>query len=105
TSYPQDTENESMKTKISKITLTNYRIALAKEKQNLAYKKICYKPKSTNNNDTSNDQKNDNQTKRRARTPIPVNNDDVTVLTRKKTKVLTLVNNTLITQLTIPKSD
>ncbi|CAG8832968.1 36574_t:CDS:2 [Gigaspora margarita] len=29
---------------------------------------------------------NDNQTKRRARTPTPVNNDDVTALTRRKTK-------------------
>ncbi|CAG8832969.1 36575_t:CDS:1, partial [Gigaspora margarita] len=39
-------------------TLTNYRTVLAKEKQNPGLqKKICYKPKITNNNDTSDDQK------------------------------------------------
>ncbi|CAG8829550.1 33290_t:CDS:2, partial [Gigaspora margarita] len=40
---------------------------------------------------------NDNQTKRRARTPTPVNDND--------TKVPTLVNNTLMTQPTISKSN
>ncbi|CAG8847417.1 33831_t:CDS:1, partial [Gigaspora margarita] len=48
---------------------------------------------------------NDNQTKRRAKTPTPVNNNNVIALTRRKTKVPTLVNNILITQPTISKSN
>ncbi|CAG8534272.1 32779_t:CDS:2 [Gigaspora margarita] len=73
-------------------TLTNYGTVPAKEKQNPGLqKKICCKPKSTNNDDTGDDQKallnEDNQ---RARTPTPVNDDDMTALTRRKTKVPTL---------------
>ncbi|CAG8835661.1 34280_t:CDS:2, partial [Gigaspora margarita] len=87
TSYSQDTKNKLMKTKILKITLTNYKTTPMKEKQNFGLqKRICCKPKSTNNDDTEND----NQTKRRAKTPIPVNDYDVMALTKRKTKVPTL---------------
>ncbi|CAG8722101.1 21557_t:CDS:2, partial [Gigaspora rosea] len=81
---------------------TNYRTAPPKEKQNPSSQKSKWQEHQKAQITTT---MNDDSTKRRAKTLTLVNYDDVIALTRRKTKVSSLVNNTILTQPTLPKND